>query len=616
MGLLDAYTAKPSASLRALMRPERALGARRLAMRIRAALAAVGLCLALADHSLSQHALLAATGFALILLVALIQLLAPRLSWQWGDELLGPVACLLIIGLEAEHVTALSVIWLAAIATGVIVRQGRVRRVARAGLIAMLAVPIITTGALSTSYAGLCVAAMALLATCVRVMRDLDHLLLQARHEADHDDLTGLLSRSAFRAALERAAGEAQPEAPVALLLIDLDGFGKVNKVHGHAAGDSVLAAAGNRLARAVDADCTVGRLGGDEFAIIVPGLGAMPVAQRLLKRLAAGDEHDDRPVSGCIGIAHAPRYGSDADALLMATDIALRVAKRSRNGGQISVYRGVSLSGSGHRSARYAISRLINGEGLSIAVQPILDLSSGAVHAYEALARFQGDGSESPLHWFSIAEELGMREELEHACLRAALRLLRHKPRHARLSVNLSAPVLLEPSTLATIERESDLTHLIIEVTEDALVASAARLRRELAPLRERGVRIAVDDMGAGYSGLRQVTSVRPHYLKLDRSLIDGVDLSPDQAALVGALCLYAKKLDSLLVAKGVETAAELRTLIELGVPLAQGFHLAAPGPPWPRPRLLQATESRARMPLDLAEVEVVLGAASAASA
>jgi EAL domain-containing protein (putative c-di-GMP-specific phosphodiesterase class I) len=148
---------------------------------------------------------------------------------------------------------------------------------------------------------------------------------------------------------------------------------------------------------------------------------------------------------------------------------------------------------------------------------------------------------------------------------------------------VNLSAPVLIDRATLRMLERLPDLSGLIIEITEDALVHNGEQLRDVIAPLRRRGVQMAVDDMGAGYSGLGQIMAVRPRYLKLDRSLVTALDVDRERAALVGALSDYAARVGSLLVAEGMESEAELHALVELGVPLAQGFYLSRPGRPWP---------------------------------
>jgi diguanylate cyclase (GGDEF)-like protein len=568
------------------------LRARRTAAWTRVVLGWTGIALALTQPSLLAHPDLGAAGFATIVGSAIVQLSAPRLSWLKIEESLAGGAALLIVGLGDQQVTVLSVLWLAAVASGVMGRGGRVHWIGRTVVLGALALPVVRQGHLSADHGALMVATMGLLLTSGRLTRELKHLLQQARWDADHDDLTGLLSRAAFRAALEEAVERSGTEAPVSLLLFDLDGFGMVNKTVGHTAGDRLLASFGERLRAATGAADVVGRLGGDEFAVILPGADALPLAERALKELPR-DGGTYRDVSASVGVAQAPRDGSDAEALLRAGDIALRVAKRSGAGGQISTYAGQSLSGRGAQSARGALTRLIEGEGLAMAVQPIVDLRTGAIHAHEALARFGPGEAGNPLQWFSLADEFGERDALERACLRAALELFAMRPPGVRLSINLSAPVLLDRRTLRMLDRPSDLTGLIIEVTEEALVQSDAQFRAAMTPLRERGALLAVDDVGAGYSGLRQLTTVHPSYLKLDRSLVSGIDTDEERAALVSALVGYAERVDCLLVAEGIECAAELQTLRELGAPLAQGFYFARPAAPWPVVRTAALADS-----------------------
>jgi diguanylate cyclase len=566
---------------------------RRTAAWTRAAIGGSGIALALTQPSLLPHPALGAVGFATIAISAFVQLSRPRASWLKIEESLAGVAAILIVGLGDQRVTVLSVLWLAAVAAGVMARGGRVHWIGRTVVLLALALPVLLQQQLSAEQAGLAVAAIGLMLTIGRLTRELNRLLSRARWDADHDDLTHLLSRAAFRAALEERSARAGEAAPVSLVLFDLDGFGLVNKTAGHAAGDSVLASFAESLEAAVGSDGVAGRLGGDEFAVMLASADALPAAERLLAALPQGDE-DLRRVSACAGIAQAPRDGVDAEALLRAADIALRVAKRGGSG-QISSYAGDSLSGHGMQSARDALNRFIEGDGLSMAVQPIVDLRNGSIHAYEALARFGPEGSGSPLHWFSLADELGERDALERACLRVALELYAKRPRRMRVAVNLSAPVLFERETLKLFDRPMDLSGLIIEVTEEALVQSDVQLSETMAPLRERGARIAVDDMGAGYSGLRQVTTVHPSYLKLDRSLITDIDSDSDRAALVGALVGYAERVGCLLVAEGIENDAELQALLELNVPLAQGFFLGRPGAPWPALKNSSALTPRA---------------------
>jgi diguanylate cyclase (GGDEF)-like protein len=562
------------------------LRARRTAASTRAVLGASGIALLLTHPHLLVHPGLGIAGFATIMCTATVQLSAPRHTLLRIEESLAGAAAIMIVGLSTERVNILSVLWLAAVASGVMARGGRVHWIGRTVVLSALALPILRWGHASADYAALCLASIGLLLTSGRLTRELNNLLNQARYDADHDYLTGALSSAAFRAELERLAARAQPSTPVSLLLLDLDGFGMVNKTLGHAAGDALLAAVGRSIQDVAGQGCRVGRLGGDEFAVIVPGSSPQSKAQRLLEALRDCSS-EPQPISGCVGIAQAPRDGRDGEALLRAGDIALRVAKRSNASGQISSYAGESLSGQG---ALEALTRLIAGDGLSMAVQPIVDLRTMSIHAYEALARFGQGATTSPLHWFSLAEEFGERDALERACLREALALFCRRPPEVRLAVNLSAPVLLDERTLAMLEQLPELSGLIIEVTEEALVQSDVQLQAAIAPLRERGACLAVDDMGAGYSGLRQITTVHPSYLKLDRSLVSGIDGDEDRTALVRALVKYAEHVGSLLVAEGIEHPAELQRLIELEVPLAQGFHLGRPAKPWPALSLPEA--------------------------
>jgi diguanylate cyclase (GGDEF)-like protein len=555
--------------------------ARRTAAWTRAAIGAAGIGLIATRPGLLPHPAFGLAGFATIWLTAVAHLFSRRRSWLRGEESLAAAAAVLIIGLGNQHVDVLSILWLAAVASGVMARGGRVHWIGRTVVLLALALPVIREGRLSDEHAGLIVATVGLLLTIGRLTVELNSLLRRARWDADHDGLTGLLSRTAFRSKLERACVSASAEQPLSLLLFDLDGFGAVNKTAGHAAGDRLLREFAELLQAHQGQSAIAGRLGGDEFAVLLHGEGGLELAGRLRAALPQGDA-DGRRISASGGVAHAPRDGGDADALLRAADIALRVAKQAPGGGHVCEYAGASLGGE-QLGARAALRRIIDGDGLTMVVQPIVDLRSGLIHAYEALARFGADGSESPLQWFALADELGEREALERACLREALELFCRRPRNVRLSVNLSAPVLSDRETLRMLERTRDLDGLIVEVTEEALVHNVAQLDAVLAPLRERGVQMAVDDMGAGYSGLSQIMAVHPRYLKLDRSLVAGIDTDHERSALVAALAGYAERVGSLLVAEGMETEAELLTLIELGVPLAQGFYLCRPGRPWP---------------------------------
>jgi EAL domain-containing protein (putative c-di-GMP-specific phosphodiesterase class I) len=431
----------------------------------------IGIALILVWPQLLPYPLLGALGFVTVFGTAIVQLMTFRPAWLKVEESLAGLAAILIIGMGNQHVGALSVLWLVAIASGVMARGGRVHWMGSLIVLTALVLPVIREQHLGGQYAAMCAAVLGLLLTCGRLTRELNYLLAQARRQAENAETLLFAGDIAARMS-DRAAPRDTPLAE------------------------------------------------------------ETTVAQVLPSRLSAGET----------------------------------------------------------ASAHAALARLINGEDLKMVVQPIVDIRTGAAHAYEALARFgqpRKDGS-SPLHWFALAEELGERAALERACLRQGLGLLAKRPAGTSVSLNLSAPVLLEAPTMELLHAAGDslpdeLAGLIVEITEETLVHSDMQLLDAIEPLRARGARLAVDDMGAGYSGLRQITTVLPSYLKLDRSLVTGIDSDSDRAALVGALVGYSKQVGCLLVAEGVESEAELQAVRELGVPLVQGFYLSRPGPPWP---------------------------------
>jgi diguanylate cyclase (GGDEF)-like protein len=556
--------------------------ARRSAAVARAGLAVAGSLIAVADAPVARHhphrPVLVLIGFGIIFATALVQLVAPRADWIKVEESLAPVSAILIVGLGPERITTCWLLWLVAVACGVLARGGRVYWIGRAMLLTSLALPIVRHGHLTLTYACVCLAAVTLLLVCGRVTQELRAMLDRARYDADHDGLTGALNRAAFHRALDALLARG---AEGAVLLLDLDNFGAINKSAGHAAGDAVLRRVVEHLARAAGETGIAGRVGGDEFVVVLTGLEPEAVARRMLADIIA--KPDAGPsVNASAGMALFPRDGEDAESLLRAVDVALRVAKRT-GVSQLSVYAGDPIAGRGSGGAADALERLIAGEGLEMVVQPIVSVPEGVVHAYEALARFRLGSSSNPLHWFALADEFAVRDRLELACLRAGLRLLDDLPEGARLSVNLSGPLLLDPRTGELLRQTRHLDRLILEVTENSLLEDTPGVVAEIERLIGEGLNFAVDDMGAGYSGLRQITTVRPTYLKLDRSLISGIDSDPDRGALVSAMLGYVRQTGGHLIAEGVETEAELDTLQRLGVTLIQGYLLGRPAAPWP---------------------------------
>jgi diguanylate cyclase (GGDEF)-like protein len=422
-------------------------------------------------------------------------------------------------------------------------------------------------------------AAFALLLRRVRTQR---RALDVALRQASRDDLTGTLTRAAFLPLLDQWLRHVELRGPVALLVVDLDDFGIVNKRAGHQEGDRVLARAAVRLQGSVAGAIAVARLGGDEFLVLAPADHAVAIAERISAEMARSPVAG-HPVGASVGIALAPEHGDTSERLLAAADAALRIAKRSGKG-RVSVSQSAVLPSAERAALRDRVQALWLEDRIGIAVQPIVDVTTGSVRAYEALARFDVEGGESPLLWFASADEVGLRTELELHCLRAALALFPQRPIGTSLAVNASPRLLARPAARDALSAAGDLDGLILEITEDEIVEDYDGLLALLDPLLRRGLALAVDDMGAGHATMRHVTALRPRYLKLDRSLVRGIDGDPAQVALVDALLGYAQRTDAVLVAEGVEHAGELGVLDRLGVPLAQGFHLGRPAQPWPR--------------------------------
>lgn len=438
---------------------------------------------------------------------------------------------------------------------------------AAAGALAML----LLDPARAFSAMQFALAALAL-ATVVRI---LERLLARSREEADIDPLTRALNSAAFTRAAAARLQSARRDSPWGVVMIDLDDFGLLNKRSGHLAGDRLLCSAVQRLRHAVGPEGIVGRLGGDEFAALVPAEKAQALGGDVLKALLA----QPSPISASIGVAWSHHEREDWVALLREADVALRAAKRGGKGKAVLFAEGIDAE---EQIKRRHVREAIDSDAIEIVVQPIVDLAAGHVHAFEALSRFPGPGPASPAQWLAMAEPLGMRVQLEQACLRRSLQLLPQLPAGSRLAVNLSAVALHDPRTRSML-RECFPERLIIELTEESLVTDMRGLRADLDPLLSCGITLAVDDMGAGYSNLRQVIALAPTMLKLDRTLVRGIDRDPSQRLLIDALTGYAQRTGAEIVAEGIETESELEVIRALGISYGQGYLLARPAPPWP---------------------------------
>lgn len=223
-------------------------------------------------------------------------------------------------------------------------------------------------------------------------------------------------------------------------------------------------------------------------------------------------------------------------------------------------------------------ISNVIERDNLTMVYQPIYDLATNGVVGVEALARFPDQKRRGPAEWFAEAAEFGLGQALELAACRAALRNLGQLPDDVYLAINAS-PQSIIGGGLARLLADIPDGRVVLELTEHAIIKDVASFQQALAPLRNK-VRIAVDDAGAGYSGLRHILDIKPDIIKLDMSLTRNIDRDAARYALATAMIAFSRQIGSLIVAEGVQTAEELQALKRLGIDCAQGYYLQRPKP------------------------------------
>ncbi|GAA3444838.1 putative bifunctional diguanylate cyclase/phosphodiesterase [Planomonospora venezuelensis] len=430
-----------------------------------------------------------------------------------------------------------------------------------------------------------------------------DVLQRSLAHRACHDPLTGLGNRALLGEALQGAVADhlAHPGRPApALLLLDLDGFKDVNDTYGHPVGDELLTVVARRL-RALTADGQVlARLGGDEFALVLPaGPGsstahALALAEQVLAAVRAPYAVDGRElyVTTSVGVLAEASLTTASDALRDA-DLALYAAKAAGKS-QIAVFdytlRAERLH---HAEIAAGLRQALARDELTLNYQPVVDLTTGAIHAVEALLRWTPtDGRPVPPDVFiPVAEDTGLivdigRWALERACADAK----RWHERHGiAVTVNVSGRQLRERTFRETVleiltRHALPRNALTLEVTESMLLATSPaetqRIVDVLADLRAHGVRIALDDFGTGYSSLAYLRTLPVDILKIDRSFtapLTGTD-HHQARAFTKAIVELAASLELRTVVEGVESREQAGVLQQMGCPLAQGYLFSPP--------------------------------------
>jgi diguanylate cyclase (GGDEF)-like protein len=404
------------------------------------------------------------------------------------------------------------------------------------------------------------------------------------------DQLTGLPNRRAFLDQLT-ALGASHRNATIAVAMLDLDGFKAINDTFGHLAGDSLLVAVARRLEALLDAGDIIVRLGGDEFALLLRDVATLDAAHTRLLPVAAAFERPfivdgkDLMASTSIGIAHGGFCDCSVVELIHRADLALYESKES--GAQRICGFETAMEGRVRRRVliEQAATDAASLSTLTLKYQPVFDTATMTVDGFEALARWHHPvlGDISPAEFIAVAERRGITHRLTAILLRQALDAATRWPDDIGLSFNLSAVELNSPAVCALIfelcaERGFSPARLSIEITETALLNDFSAARTVIERLREGGVRVLLDDFGAGYASIGYLRQIRFDGIKLDGSLIGTITQSAVARNLLIGVMQLCRAISCPVTAEMVETAEHLSLLDTLGVDKVQGFLLGKP--------------------------------------
>ncbi|MDG4829821.1 EAL domain-containing protein [Solwaraspora sp. WMMD1047] len=415
------------------------------------------------------------------------------------------------------------------------------------------------------------------------------------QYEVSHDGLTGLANRALFRDRLAAALAAAEP---ATVLLVDLDDFKTVNDLLGHEVGDRLLVSvAGLLRAEVGDAGLPV-RVAGDEFAVLLTGVAADPeeLAGRLLAALGHPISEHRLLVQASIGIA-AAGSGATVDSALRDADVAMYTAKQRGKAGFVRYTDGMGEPILAHMQLGGELRRALDNDELRVVYQPILRLADSRVVGVEALVRWQHPtrGLVSPAEFIPAAERTGLivalgRFVLRETCRQAAAWAAEFGPDALpEAGLNVSARQLHDPDfvsdvTAALADSGLPCERLVLEVTESA-VLRGQQVSRTLFALDRLGIRLSLDDFGTGESSLSLLRAFPASVVKLDKSFVDGIEIDDGlvaaadaRQAVARAVIQLARALGLETVAEGVENAAQVAVLRELGYTRGQGYHLARP--------------------------------------
>jgi diguanylate cyclase (GGDEF)-like protein/PAS domain S-box-containing protein len=425
---------------------------------------------------------------------------------------------------------------------------------------------------------------------------DRRQMLTYVTHLAKHDHLTGLAGRTMLRErlveAVERAKGNGRK---VAVFVLDLDNFKRVNDSLGHQAGDQVIREAAQQLRAAVRTTDTVGRMGGDEFVVVLPDIQSIEdtdaFAQTLVQRISKTMmvNHYELNVTASVGVCIFPDFAGDADSLLERADAAMYESKMNgRN--QHQIFNSAMLKESSSRlTMENELRHALKNDEFSLMYQPQVCLRTGEVVGLEALLRWTNGrlGRVSPAEFIPLAEETGLIVPIgewvfRQACMEGK-KMGDAIGRQLSVAINLSPRQFRQKNLLEVIEdalAKSGLAprNLEIEITENILMINSSTNLEMLQKIRELGSRIAIDDFGTGFCSFSYLLEYHVDRLKIDQSFVRRAVEDANAAAVVRTILAMSHGLNIKVVAEGVETAEQLKFLRRRRCDEAQGYLFARP--------------------------------------
>ncbi len=444
----------------------------------------------------------------------------------------------------------------------------------------------------------------------------------QLVYEATHDHLTGLPNRMTFQDRLEHAIAINRRDHvyDFAVLFLDLDRFKLVNDSLGHAAGDALLCEVARRVQQSVRPDI-VARLGGDEFTILAESIDdahdAAEIAMRVLSelRLPFRVSGQEMYVTGSIGIAVSSTAYATAEEIVRDADTAMYRAK-AKGGGRCEIFDArMHFQAVQRMQLEMDLRRAIDGDEFSVVYHPVVSLTSGDLHGFEALLRWNHPtrGLIMPGDFIPVAEETRLIVPIGTSTLRRVCRQMDEWSADSEtpmtVSVNLSLHQLEDPDLLSVLENlvaehSFDRWKLRLEITESAVMEDAQGTMAIFSKIRDLGIDLCIDDFGTGYSSLSYLVNMPITTLKIDRSFVTNLDRNRKSEEMVRTIINLAHNLGFSTIAEGVETADQIRRLIALGCDHAQGFFFGRPMLPRPTQQLLASPHTFAAVVCALTDV------------